>query len=283
MEPGKASGTAEYTAALRADHWLHDASPVLEDVWAIRLLGPQLRASVEAGTLRAMLWERGLRPTQGHVVLRQRFADDALAKATARGTRQLAVLAAGLDSSCLRRDARLRVLEVDHPASQAQKRERLAALGQSLAGVEFQAVDFESEDLASELGRSSLSRAEPVFLTWLGVSMYLPVATAFEALASIRSAVASGSELVFDYPIPVEKLDAQHRALAHEKNESLARAGEPRISTYARDALARALAERGFEVVEDLGPAELDARYCAGRTDGFRANPENRVVHARAI
>ncbi|HKA13840.1 MAG TPA: class I SAM-dependent methyltransferase, partial [Myxococcota bacterium] len=142
MEADRSSNTAEYTAAMRADHRLHDADPVLDDAWALALLEPGLRASVEKGEFHAFLARAGLRPTQGHIVLRARFADDALAAAVARGVRQLVVLAAGLDSSCLRRDPRVRVIEVDHPASQRAKRERLAALGAPLDGVEFAAVDF---------------------------------------------------------------------------------------------------------------------------------------------
>lgn len=283
MQAGRASGTAEYTAALRADHWLHDALPLLDDRWAIRLLEPRLRASVESGELRRMLAERGLRPTQGHVVLRQRYADDALAAALARGTRQLAVLAAGLDSSCLRCDRRLRVIEVDHPASQRTKLERLAALEAPVGGVEFLAVDFEREDLGAALARSSLAYGAPTFLTWLGVAMYLPVDTTLATLERIRASVAPGSELIFDYPIPIERLSPELQVVAREKNEGLARSGEPRISAYAPDELAQALCARGFELVLDLDPGELDRRYCAGRADGFRANPENRIAHARAV
>src|SRR5688572_5837383 len=174
MERDRASNTAEYTAALRADHRLWDADPIFDDAWALELLGPELRASVEKRDFRALLERMRLRPTQGHVVLRARFADDALAAAVARGVRQLVVLAAGLDSSCLRRDPRVRVIEVDHPASQPAKRERLAALGVPLDGVEFASVDFEREDLAAALARSSLDRTQPAFVTWIGVTMYLP-------------------------------------------------------------------------------------------------------------
>jgi hypothetical protein len=53
------------------------------------LVQPELRARVEKGEWHAMLERAGLRPTQGHVVLRARFADDALAAAVARGVRQL--------------------------------------------------------------------------------------------------------------------------------------------------------------------------------------------------
>jgi methyltransferase (TIGR00027 family) len=225
----------------------------------------------------------GLRATQGHVVLRARFAEDALAAAVARGVRQLVVLAAGLDSSCLRREPRVRVIEVDHPASQRAKRDRLAALGARLDGVEFATVDFEREELAAALARSSLDRTQPAFVTWIGVTMYLPLSIALVTLAQIRASVAPGSELVFDYPIPFEQLAPEVQEIARTKNAGLARSGEPRITTYDPTDLAHALAERGFALVEDVGPAELDARYCTGRSDGLRGNPENRVAHARAV
>ena len=283
MERDRSSNTAEYTAAMRADHLLHDADPVLEDAWALRLVAPGLRASVEKGEYHAMLERSGLRPTQGHIVMRARFADDALAAAIARGVRQLVVLAAGLDSSCLRRDPRVRVIEVDHPASQRAKRERLAALEAPLDGVEFAPVDFEREELSTALARSSLDRAQPAFVTWIGVTMYLPTAIGLATIAQIRASVAAESELIFDYPIPLEQLDPEALAIARLKNQGLARTAEPRITTYDPPVLARALAERGFALVEDVGPAELDARYCADRRDGLRGNPENRIAHARAV
>jgi methyltransferase (TIGR00027 family) len=283
MQSDRSSTTAEFTAAMRADHLLHDADPVLEDVWALRLVTPELRASVEKGDYHAMLERSGLRPTQGHIVLRARLADDALAAAIARGVRQLVVLAAGLDSSCLRRDTRVRVIEVDHPASQRVKRERLAGLGAPLDGIEFTSVDFEREELAAALARSSLDRGRPALVTWIGVTMYLPTAIGLATIAQIRASVAAGSELIFDYPIPLEQLDPEALAIARRKNEGLARTAEPRITTYDPPTLAHALAERGFELIEDVGPAELDARYCAGRRDGLRGNPENRIAHARAV
>jgi methyltransferase (TIGR00027 family) len=283
MERNRSSNTAEYTAALRADHRLLDADPVFDDAWALELLGGELRASVEKGEFRALLERMRLRPTQGHIVLRARFADDALAAAAARGVRQLVVLAAGLDSSCLRHGARLRVIEVDHPASQRTKRERLAALGAPLAGVELTPVDFERESLGAALARTALDVREPAFVTWIGVSMYLPVEIGLETLAQIRASVAPGSELVFDYPVPIEQLAPEFREIARMKNAGLASSGEPRITTYDRREIARALERRGFALVEDVGPRELDARYCAARSDGLCANPENRIAHARAV
>jgi methyltransferase (TIGR00027 family) len=283
MERDRSSNTAEYTAALRADHRLHDAQPLFDDAWALALLGPDLRASVEKGDFHALLERLRLRPTQGHIVLRARYADDALAAAVARGMRQLVVLAAGLDSSSLRHGARLRVIEVDHPASQRAKRERLAALGVPLEGIEFAAVDFERESLRAALARTSLDARAPAFVTWLGVSMYLPVETGLATLAEIRTCIAPASELVLDYPVPIAQLDPEFQEIARMKNAGLASSGEPRTTSYDRAEIARALEQRGFAVIEDVGPAELDARYCAARRDGLRANPENRIAHARAV
>ena len=283
MESDRSSTTAEFTAAMRADHLLHDADPVLEDAWALRLIQPGLRASVEKGEYRAVLERGGLRPTQGHIVQRARFADDALAACVARGVRQLVVLAAGLDSSCLRRDPRVGVIEVDHPASQRTKRERLAALDAPLEGVEFAPVDFAREEISAALARTSLDRTHPAFVTWIGVSMYLPRAIALTTLERIRASVAPGSELIFDYPIPLEQLAPDVLEIARAKNAGLVKVAEPRITTYDPLELTRALTARGYALVEDVGPSDLDARYCAGRSDGLRGNPENRIAHVRAV
>jgi len=283
MERDRSSTTAEFTAAMRADHLLHDVDPVLEDAWALPLIEPGLRASVEKREFRAVLERSGLRPTQGHIVQRARLADDALAVCVARGVLQLVVLAAGLDSSCLRRDPRVRVVEIDHPASQRAKRERLAALGAPLERVEFATVDFAREELAAALARTSLDRTRPAFVTWIGVSMYLPRDAAFATLEQIRANVAPGSELVFDYPIPLEQLAPDVLEIARTKNRGLVKLAEPRVTTYDPADLARALAERGWALVEDVGPNDLDARYCTGRSDGLRGNPENRIAHARAV
>jgi hypothetical protein len=85
------------------------------------------------------------------------------------------------------------------------------------------------------------------------------------------------------YPIPFDRLAPEVQEIARTKNVGLAQTGEPRITTYDPRDVARALGERGFALIEDVGPAELDGRYCAGRTDGLRGNPENRVAHARAV
>jgi len=116
-------------------------------------------------------------------------------------------------------------------------------------------------------------------MRWKGAQ----AAIAFATLARIRASVPAGSELIFDYPIPLDQLDPESLAIARIKNAGLARTAEPRITTYDPPDLARALADRGFALIGDVGPADLDARYCTARRDGLRGNPENRIAHARAV
>src|SRR4030095_7716470 len=124
-----------------------------------------------------------------------------------RGVRQILVLAAGLDTTALRCGAGVLVVEVDHPATQALKRFRLAALAPPHARLEFAPVAFETTPLAAGLGATSWDASRPGFATWLGVTMYLEADALRAALRGIRGCLAPESELVFDYPVPFEWLE----------------------------------------------------------------------------
>ena len=56
--------------------------------------------------------------------------------------------------------------------------------------------------------------------------------------------------------------------------------GEPWLSGFAPRNLIDSLAQLGFGHIEDLGPAELNARYFEGRDDGLRILA-GRVARAR--
>jgi methyltransferase (TIGR00027 family) len=224
-----------------------------------------------------------MRRTRGHLVARARYADDALRAALGGGVRQVLVLAAGLDTTAWRCDAGVLVVEVDHPATQALKRERIAALAPPRARYELAAVDFETQALAAGLAATSWDASRPGFATWLGVTMYLDAAALRGALQGIRAVLAPGSDLVFDYPVPLEWLEGEIRRHAEEKRAFTAAQGEPKRATWHPDALRAELAAAGFELAGDLDFQALDARYFAGRTDGLGATPEHRLAHARAV
>src|SRR3546814_11715856 len=78
-----------------------------------------------------------------------------------------------MDTFCHRRPdlvSDLRVIEVDLPASQQMKRERLAAAGlQPGRNVAYCPIDLERDDLAEALCQAGLDRSRPTFFSWLGV------------------------------------------------------------------------------------------------------------------
>jgi methyltransferase (TIGR00027 family) len=122
------SQTAIRVAMRRAAHYFLDAEPkILADRFARALAG----FSSDDEFLKAYqaLSNPWLRMS---FALRNRLAEDELAKAVEHGARQYVILGAGLDSFAYRQPDLVRLLdvfEVDHPASQAWKRDRVAALG----------------------------------------------------------------------------------------------------------------------------------------------------------
>src|SRR4051794_11436832 len=118
------SRTALRVARRRAVHQILDRPRVFDDPLAIRIAGVD-PADIESDDRERHPMARALR---AFLVARSRFAEDHLAVAIGRGVRQYVVLGAGLDTFAYRQQygAELRVFEVDFPATQAWKRERLA-------------------------------------------------------------------------------------------------------------------------------------------------------------
>ena len=87
------------------------------------------------------------------IAARHRVADEKLAMAIAHGVRQVVILGAGLDTTALRaEDGEVRYFEVDHPATQAWKRQQLAEEGLDVPdALTFAPVDFERGTLAEGL------------------------------------------------------------------------------------------------------------------------------------
>ena len=122
MQTGQPSQTAQRAAAHRAAHQLLEHGRIFHDPLAVQILGES--PGTIAREAAANPERRGMRL---FIAARARFAESAVAAAVQRGVRQLVVLGAGLDTFAYRNPhADLRVFEVDHPATQAWKRQRLA-------------------------------------------------------------------------------------------------------------------------------------------------------------
>lgn len=203
------------------------------------------------------------------IAARTRFAEDALAAAVELGVRQLVVLGAGLDTYAYRgalRD-RLRIFEVDHPDTQASKRQRLADAGIPLPGcLTFAPIDFERETLAGGLAAAGFDPAQQTFFTWLGVVPYLTKPAVWSTLGFIAS-LPNGAHVVFDYSDPPASLSPEARLSHDRRAEHVAGLGEALINSFEPDELHAKLLDLGFSEVEDLGPPQIASRYFPGRAD----------------
>src|SRR6266581_5992066 len=202
MEEGRPSATAIANAMIRAVHLLLDEEPtIFKDPLALALSGVDDEAALRA-TLERLETEVARNSTlelaqvllrQGRVLqmLRSRYTEDELEEAIQRGVSQYVILGAGLDSFAYRRGdlaEAVHVFEVDYPATQQWKRERLRALPLAQPpNLTFVPLDFEQQTLGEVFPASGYRREEPAFFSWLGVTRYLTEGAIFKTLHEIAS------------------------------------------------------------------------------------------------
>jgi methyltransferase (TIGR00027 family) len=262
MEIGKPSRTALAAAFHRAAHQVLEHGSIFSDPLALRIGGTDFSLCDP---------EAENRPTRRRVRLfiaaRTRFAEDALAAAVERGVRQLVVLGAGLDTYAYRGAlrGRLRIFEVDHPATQAWKRQRLADAAIPLpACLTFAPIDFERETLTEGLANAGFDPEQQTFFTWLGVTPYLTEEAVWSTLGFIAS-LPHGAHVVFDYSNPPDSLPPEMRISHDRRAAHVAELGEAWVTYFESAKLHAKLTELGFTEVEDLGPPQIAARYFPNR------------------
>jgi len=269
MRRGQPSHTALGAAKHRAAHQVLEGGFIFTDPLAMRILGVDAEAAVRHSEN-----DPSRRALRLFIAVRTRFAEDALATAVARGVRQLVVLGAGLDTYGYRitLGESLRIFEVDHPATQVWKRQRLAEAGIPIPqALTFAPVDFEKESLAHGLTVAGFDPAQQTFFTWLGVTPYLTEPAVFSTLGFIAS-LPGGAHVVFDYANPAASSANQdeYAALHQRLSARVALLGEAFRSYFETDALHARLLALGFREIEDLGPGLIRERYFANRGSSSR-------------
>lgn len=250
-----------------------DAAPAAPDA---TLDGP-------AGALDAMLRASA---AYADVILRARYTEDALQSAAARGIRQVVLVGAGFDSFACRRPAwaaSLDIHEVDHPATQRLKRQRLADCGVAESPrLHFIAADLSRETLGAVLSTSAFRPGEPAFFAWTGVTMYLAREANLAALRDIARCGAPGSELVFTC-VDEAALQPGHAVSPafRRLQAQVAAVGEAFVSGFDPATLGALLRGVGMALVEDANGEDLAARYDRAGLNGLQGAAEAHVVHAR--
>ena len=206
MRADRPSRTAQHNALFRAiEQRLPE--PLFADPFARRFLRGRYRlaALLPAAALARAIDARWPGP-RAAVCVRTRWIDDAIGAALARGLDQLVLLGAGFDARAHRLPGieRVRVFEVDHPATQAMKRR---VVGQTPEHVTYVPVDLTRDALPEALARAGLRTDARTLFLWEGVTNYLDEPTVD---ATLRFAARAGQALLFTY-VDRAVLDGQTR------------------------------------------------------------------------
>jgi len=265
----------------RAAHLLVDREPwIFEDTLALALLDESAddlllphRDPDAPGALASI---------RVAITTRSRYTEARLARAVDRGVDQYVLLGAGLDSFAYRSPLtdRLHVYEVDRPATQAWKRERLAAARISVpARVDLVAVDFTIDSLEDRLVGTGFDPSRPAFLSWLGVTQYLTT-DAIGATLDVIGGFAAGTELVMEYLVPTELRDGAGQEVADYFMPRAAASAEPWLTFLTPSETAAALAARSLVVIDDVDREHQVPRLLWQRSDRLHPHKLGRLVHA---
>ena len=260
MDAERASRTAVLVCQARAAAHGRIAEGRFADPVAMTLLRDEERVTVER--VRAGVPPRGwservefemVRASSEVIVPRTVAIDDAV---RARLVSQLVIIGSGLDDRAWRMPelTDVEVFEVDHPASQRDKRGRIGDLQPLAKSVRFVPVDFTRARLDTALVSAGHRPEEATTWIWEGVVPYLGRAEVAATVEALSSRSTAGSRLVVNYQAPA--LSAALGRTAARAMTAMARqrslwADEPRRSSWTPRAMSELLAGHGFGINRD--------------------------------
>jgi methyltransferase (TIGR00027 family) len=212
LKEGKASWSAEVSAAYRAAEWEKPENErICSDPIAQYFLGfpftivgripPPIGRAL---TKIAFAYAEHLTPgNPGYVVARTRYIDEYLRTCIHEGIEQLVILGAGYDSRAYRFEelkGKVKVFEVDHPATQTAKMRKVEnALESPPEHIEYIGVDFDTESLDECMSQSEYRLSLKTLFIWEGVTMFITADGVDATLDFVKRSSGEGSSIIFDY------------------------------------------------------------------------------------
>lgn len=194
------------------------------------------------------------------------FFDAQVTAAIAAGISQIVVLGAGYDDRALRfRTPGVTFYEVDHPATQADKRARLSAIGVPPGGPVLVGADFRHDDLPSVLPRAGHDPALPSLFLCEGLLVYLDERATIGLLGGAAAAAGAASVLAASLSIHAEGLDSAV-VLARANARRRTAADEPWLTIAPVAAQVSLLARAGWLVTASADAADLRTGAEVGRS-----------------
>ncbi len=249
-----ASKTALMVCAYRArcSRW---PRPLFVDRWAESLAGDE-------GERIARAFDQHWPAMEEWMALRVSWLDRLVGVAVDRvGVRQVVILGAGYDTRAARLPyAGVRWFEVDHPDTQAAKRERLARIaGYPVDAATYAPCDFEREDPIDKLRGAGLSAREATLVIWEGVVPYLTEAAVRATATTLARGLDPRSLVAFD---SVGKKIAAGENLNEADQATRNFVGDlAEPVRFGSDHITPLLAECGYRWVRTIGFDDLALQY----------------------
>lgn len=204
----------------------------------------------------------------GFLVARERYIDEVLQQFVGEGLQQLVILGAGYDSRGYRFDlaGRVKVFEVDHPVTQAEKLKRARRIFAKLPEhIVFVPVDFNTQTLSNCLVSAGYDPHLVTLFIWQGVTMYLTLAGIDATLDFIVKNSTPGSAVVFDYLYQdvLEGIQKQNEISNMRRYRFIS--GEGLTFGIPQGSAVAFLQARGFRQVKDVTMEELKTAYFTGK------------------
>ncbi len=218
------------------------------------------------------------------VLSRSKLAEDTLEVLINTGNAQYILLGAGLDSYAYRNlqdTEKLKIFEVDFPATQALKQAQVCRAGLTQpANLIYVPCDFESESPAKKLIAHKLNPDVRSVIAWLGIVPYLSQGAIRQVLEDLASLSVEGSHIIFDYYDEIVHTDRAPRD-AQSVLRATAAHGEPMISSHNSEGIQSLLKDTGWTIINDYDSESISARFFSkGGTYVREPFSFARLVHA---
>ncbi|MGV7098985.1 class I SAM-dependent methyltransferase [Bacillus subtilis] len=199
------------------------------------------------------------------------------------GAKQYVILGAGLDTFCFRHpelENSLQVFEVDHPATQQFKKNKLKDANLTIPGhLHFVPMDFTKTFSYDPLLDEGFKNTK-TFFSLLGVSYYVTQEENASLISNLFSHVPPGSSIVFDYAAETLFTAKGTSNRVEHMVKMAAASGEPMKSCFTYQEIEHLLESSGLLIYEHLSPDDINDLFFSNRKDNLSAFETIHYIHA---
>ena len=265
------SGTAAGVALLRAvEAEKPEAERICDDPYARALIPRGISFALSRLVIVSGLYDRMAPGATSFVVARERYIDDFLKTCLSEGFDQVVIMGAGFDTRAYRIPGidKIRVFEIDQPATQQVKLERLQKVVHPLpANVTFLPVDFNTQALGERLQSAGYNQQVKTLFIWQGVVYFLTATGVDGTLAFIANHSGAGSAVIFDYMYSAILRDTG-RSDVKMMRRAARMTGEEYMFGIEEGQVEYFLTQRGFNDVRSVTIEDLRPLYFTGLNAG---------------